>query len=117
MGILNVLNTLLMTVQERTREIGIVSAIGWSNLRIMGSIVLEGLMMCALGSVLGVAMGYSAAFLFPLIPTIGDYISFKPTLVLIVPVLLATLVLCTLGSLYPAWRATRMTPAQALQRA
>lgn len=117
MGILNVLNTLLMTVQERTREIGIVSAIGWSDVRIMASIVLEGLMMCVLGSALGVGLGYSAALLFPLIPTIGDYINFKPTLGLIVPVLLATLALCTLGSLYPAWRATRMTPAQALQRA
>jgi putative ABC transport system permease protein len=117
MGVVSVLNTLLMTVQERTREIGIVSAIGWSDARIMTSIVVEGLMMCVLGCAFGVVLGYMAAFLFPLIPTVGDYISFKPTLGLIIPTLLAALALCTIGSLYPAWRATRMTPAEALQRA
>ena len=42
MGVLNVLNTLLMAVQERTREIGIVAAIGWSDARIVGLILIEG---------------------------------------------------------------------------
>jgi putative ABC transport system permease protein len=117
MGVLNVLNTLLMTIQERTREIGIISAIGWSDRRIMTSIVLEGVMMSMLGCVVGIGVGYLAGMLFPLVPTVGDYIDFKPTLALVVPTLLAALVLCALGSLYPAWRATRMTPAEALQRA
>ena len=43
MGVLMVLNTLLMAVLERTREIGILSAIGWSKRRIMGALVIEGL--------------------------------------------------------------------------
>ena len=42
MGVLMVLNTLLMAVLERTREIGILSAIGWSKERIMGALVIEG---------------------------------------------------------------------------
>jgi putative ABC transport system permease protein len=117
MGVLSVFNTLLMTVQERTHEIGIVAAIGWSNRRIMASIVAEGLMMCVLGCLLGVALGFLIALLFPMIPRIGDYIEFKPTLALIVPVVGAAFALCAAGSLYPAWRATRMTPAEALQRA
>jgi len=117
MGVLGVFNTLLMTIQERTREIGIVAAIGWSDARIMASIVAEGLMMCVSGCVFGVALGFLIALLFPLIPRIGDYIHFRPTLALIVPVIGAAFALCTAGSLYPAWRATRMTPAEALQRA
>jgi putative ABC transport system permease protein len=116
MGVLSVFNTLLMTIQERTREIGIVAAIGWSDRRIMVSIVAEGLMMCAVGCVLGVALGFLVALLFPAIPRIGDYIHFKPTLALVIPVVGAAFALCTASSLYPAWRATRMTPAQALQR-
>ena len=117
MGILNVLNTLLMTIQERTREIGIVAAIGWSDARIMTSIVIEGEVMCAVGCAIGVALGYAASLTFPAIPAIGNYIDFVPTLGLIVPTLLAALALCLIGSLYPAWRAIRLTPAQALQRA
>jgi putative ABC transport system permease protein len=117
MASLGIFNTLLMTIQERTREIGIVAAIGWSDARIMGSIVAEGLMMCVVGCVLGVASGFLVALLFPLIPKIGDYIQFRPTLALVLPVVAAAFVLCTAGALYPAWRATRMTPAEALQRA
>lgn len=117
MGAMNVLNTMLMTIQERTREIGIVAALGWSEKRIMVSIVLEGLMMGAVGCVLGVVLGYLASFLFAAIPTIGRYLSFTPTAALIVPTVLAAVALCALGSLYSAWRATRLTPAQALQRA
>ena len=104
MGVLSVLNTLLMTVQERTREIGIVTAIGWSDRRIMASIVIEGLMMCVVGCALGVVLGILMALLFPLIPSIGDYIHFTPTLALIVQVVAAAFALCTAGSLYPAWR-------------
>ncbi len=117
MGELGVFNTLLMIVQERTREIGIVAAIGWSDGQIMASILAEGLMMCVAGCVLGVALGFLIALLFPLIPRIGDYIQFKPSLTLIIPVVAAAFALCTAGSLYPAWRAARMTPAEALQRA
>jgi putative ABC transport system permease protein len=117
LGVMNILNTLLMTIQERTREIGIVAALGWSDGLIMGSIVVEGLAMCAAGCVLGVLVGYGASFLFPFIPTIGDYLDFKPTLGLIAPTIAAAFVLCTVGSLYPAWRAVRLTPAEALQRA
>ena len=117
MGALNVLNTLLMTIQERTREIGIVAAIGWSDARIVSSILIEGQVMCAVGCAIGVALGFLASFLFAALPTIGNYIEFRPTLGLIIPTLAATEVLCLIGSFYPAWRAIRLTPAEALQRA
>jgi putative ABC transport system permease protein len=117
MGAVNILNTLMMTTQERIREIGIASAIGWSNPLIMTAIVIEGLTMCAIGCVLGVALGYSASFLFGAVPTVGDYIEFKPSLGLIAPTVAATFALCAIGSLYPAWRAVRITPAEALRRA
>jgi ABC-type lipoprotein release transport system permease subunit len=73
--------------------------------------------MCTAGCVLGVAVGYAASFLFPLIPTIGNYLDFEPTFGLIAPTIAAAFVLCAVGSLYPAWRAVRLTPAEALQRA
>jgi len=115
MGVLNVLNALLMATQERTREIGIIAAIGWTDARIMGSIVIEGLLMCAVGCVVGIFLSYLASLLFPAIPTIGNYLSFKPSLGLILPTIIAAFVFCAIGSLYPAWRAIRVPPAVALR--
>jgi putative ABC transport system permease protein len=115
-GALSVLSALVMATQERTREIGIFAAIGWSNARIMTSIVLEGMLMCTIGCVLGVLLSFLAAFAFPRIPAIGNLISFKPSIVLIAPVLGVAFGLCLLGALFPAWRAIRMVPADALRR-
>ena len=116
MGALSVLSALMMATQERTREIGIFAAIGWSNARIMASIVLEGMSMCAIGCLLGVLLSFLAAFAFPHIPAIGNLISFRPSIALIAPVLGAACALCLIGSLIPAWRAIRMVPAEALRR-
>jgi putative ABC transport system permease protein len=117
MGVIYVLNSLVMATQERTREIGIVAAIGWSDTRIMTSIVIEGLVMCAIGCVFGVLLSFFAAFAFPLIPTIGDMISFRPSLRLMAATISAAFALCAIGALYPAWRAVSMMPAEALRRA
>jgi putative ABC transport system permease protein len=116
MGAIYVLNALVMATQERTREIGIFTAIGWSQERIMASIVVEGILMCVIGCVLGLALSFLAALAFPYIPAIGHLVSFRPSIRLIVLVLIAAFVLCVLGSLFPAWRAVRMLPAEALRR-
>ena len=116
MSALNVLNALVMATQERTREIGILAAIGWSNGQIMMSIVVEGIIMCVIGCVLGVLLSFLAALAFPHIPAIGNLLSFRPSGRLITPVVAAAFALCILGSLFPAWRAVRMVPAEALRR-
>ena len=116
MGAIYVLNALVMATQERTREIGIFAAIGWSRQRIMASIVIEGILLCLIGCGLGLVLSFLAAQAFPRIPAIGNLISVKPNAALIAPILAATFVLCILGSLFPAWRAVRMLPAEALRR-
>lgn len=114
---LSVLNVLLMAVQERTRETGIMMAIGWSDHRIMTTIVLEGLIIGLAGSAVGIPLGFLACSFFNLLPVIGTYLSFKPSLDIVLPSVAGALVLSFLGSLYPAWRAVSMTPAEALRRA
>jgi putative ABC transport system permease protein len=116
MSALNVITVLAMAIQERTREIGIFSAIGWSGGRIMQSIVIEGLLLWAIGCGLGIALSYAAAYAVPYIPVIGRLIAFRPSVLLMFPVVGAALLLCVLGSLLPAWRAARMLPAEALRR-
>jgi putative ABC transport system permease protein len=116
MSALNVITALAMATQERTREIGIFSAIGWSGGRIMKSIMIEGIMLWAIGCALGVALSFAATYVVPYIPVIGRVIAFHPVVTLIVPVAGAALALCLLGALVPAWRAARMLPAEALRR-
>lgn len=116
MGGLSVLNALLMAVQERTREIGIMMAIGWSKARTMASIVLEGMLIGVAGCAAGIPLSYVICRLFEHIPTIGGILSFEPTIDMILPTLLVSVVLCGLGALYPASRAARMSPADALRR-
>jgi len=116
MGAIYVLNALVMATQERTREIGIFAAIGWSRPRIMASIVVEGIVMCLIGCAFGLLVSFGAAFAFPYIPAIGDLVSFTPSAVLIAATLAAAFGLCVLGALFPAWRAIRMLPAEALRR-
>ena len=117
MGVLMVLNTLLMSVLERTREIGILSAIGWSKRRIMGALVIEGFILSALGSVLGIVIGIAGSRLLSAVPAIGRYIAVRPTPGLIATTAVAAIILGILGSLYPAIVATRASPAEALERA
>jgi putative ABC transport system permease protein len=116
MGAIYVLNALVMATQERTREIGIFAAIGWSRRRIMASILVEGILMCLIGCALGLLLSFSAAAAFPRIPAIGNLVSFKPSATLIAATLAAAFVLCLLGAMFPAWRAIRMLPAEALRR-
>lgn len=114
---LSVLNVLLMAVQERTRETGIMMAIGWSDRRIMATIVLEGIIIGLAGSAVGVPLGFVACSFFDRLPVIGTYLSFTPSLDIVAPSVAGALALSLLGSLYPAWRAVSMTPAEALRRA
>jgi putative ABC transport system permease protein len=115
MGALSVLNALLMAVQERTREIGIMAAIGWSRARTMASIVFEGALIGVAGCLIGVPLSYGITLLFGYLPTIGDILSLHPNLSMMPPMLLASIALCAAGSLYPAWRAASMIPAEALR--
>jgi putative ABC transport system permease protein len=116
MGALSVLNALLMAVQERTREIGIMMAIGWSKARTMASIILEAVFIGIAGSMVGVPLCFAITSLFQRLPTIGDILSFQLNVEIVLPALAASVVLSCIGALYPAWRAASMNPADALRR-
>ncbi len=116
MGALSLLATLLMSVQERTREIGMLAAMGWGDMRIVMLIVIEALIMGVAGCAGGVVIGLAASRFFNWLPTIGTIISFVPSYAdLALPLALA-LPLCALGAAYPAWRAASLRPGDALRR-
>jgi putative ABC transport system permease protein len=127
-----VLFVMLYTVRERTKEIGTLKAIGFSNFSVMGQFMIEGIMLSLIAGIVGIAIGTIAAptlssFLLPSVNLFGtgagpfagnssvlaSEVSLNLELVLLA--LGAALLLGTLGSLYPAWRAAKIRPAEAMK--
>jgi putative ABC transport system permease protein len=115
MAFVGVLNTLLMAITERMREIGLLSAIGWTPARVIGMIVLEGLLLAAGGAALGVPMGFLGLQLMTQHAQMGAFLQPEITVALILQASAAALLVGALGGLYPAWRAMRMSPMELLR--
>jgi ABC-type antimicrobial peptide transport system permease subunit len=114
-GGVGMLNTMLMSVLERTREIGVLRALGWQRRQVVGMTLREALVLGLLGGIAGILMGLGFAWAVNQIPAIKGMMepSYAPDLFLMA--LLVGLVTGVLGGLYPAWRATRMQPVEALR--
>lgn len=116
LGGLLVLNTLLMAVSERTREIGVLMAIGWSKGMIMYLIIAEAMLISTAGGVLGYLLAFPVLKLLAVLPSTGPgWIPPTPSPELFFVALGFAIVIGGMGSLYPAIRATRMNPAVALR--
>jgi ABC-type antimicrobial peptide transport system permease subunit len=108
-------NAMLMSVFERTQEIGVLRALGWRRRRVVGLIVLEALVLSLVSAGVGAAIGYGLNQLLMLIPDFGAFFAPAYSADTFVKVLVLALVLGTLGGLYPAWRAAGLRPIEALR--
>ncbi len=109
------MNAMLMSVFERTQEIGVLRALGWRRGRIMRMVVVESLALSFLSALAGIAIGVGLGYLFTLLPFWGTLLApAYPPLVFFQVIALA-LILGALGGLYPAWRAANMQPIEALR--
>ena len=113
-GGLAVLNTMLMAVMERTREIGVLRALGWNKTRVLGLIMREALILGILGGIGGVGIALALAGLMQQIPGMGQAIDPVWSLDIFLKASLFALLLGLLGGIYPAYRATQMQPTEAL---
>ena len=134
-----VLFTMLYTVRERTQEIGVLKAIGFSNGSIMNQFMLEGMILSIVAGLVGVVIGTIGApiitqlLLTGFAPATGTQTPFAgrqigipgltvqstiatPTVELLLIVFAGAILLGVLGSLYPAWRAAKTSPMEALRR-
>jgi putative ABC transport system permease protein len=101
----------LAAVSERTREIGILKAIGWSKSNVVSQIFIESALQGAIGGLVGCAVGYGVAWYF---------LSTMERSLAVDPFVLAAgfgvaLISGVVAGLYPSWRAARLTPADALR--
>jgi putative ABC transport system permease protein len=142
-----VLFVMLYTVRERTKEIGTLKAIGFSNWNVMSQFILEGILLSLVAGIVGIAIGSVGApvlsgLLLPHItnpfgsgarfgaggfnggpgaggvPGVGGATATAavvPSPQLMLLALGAAVVLGAVGSLYPAWRASRIRPAEAMR--
>jgi putative ABC transport system permease protein len=114
-GVLGVMNTMLMTVFERTHEIGILLAVGWRRQRIVYMVLCESALLGLLGGIVGVTLGALGLLALGAAPGVRGFVEpdLSPKLMLI-SIVIAVFVGIVSG-LYPAWRSSRLSPSVALQ--
>lgn len=114
-GAIGVMNTMIMSVFERTREIGVLRAVGWSGWRVVRMILGESIALCLVATVVGVVAGFSVTRAVLLVPTIGSLLSPSYPAGLFVRAVVIAVVVAIVGALYPALRAVRLSPLEALR--
>ena len=113
-GVLGVMNTMLMTVFERTQEICVLLAIGWKRARIVRMILWESALLGFLGGVGGVVIGIVGVKLLVTMPAIRGLLEPDLNPQLLATAVAISVVVGVFSGLYPAWRSSRLTPSHAL---
>jgi putative ABC transport system permease protein len=114
LGTFGVMNTMVMAVHERTKEIGILRAVGWRRWRVARLILLESVILSLVGAILG---GVGAGLLVRLlthVPTVNGLIDGRIPPIVLAYGLAVSLLVGLFGGLLPAYRASRMLPTAAL---
>jgi putative ABC transport system permease protein len=110
-GGIGVMNIMLVSVTERTREIGVRKAIGAKRNNILSQFLIEAVTLCAVGGVIGVLFGSGISVLLQYGAHFPAVLSFLW--------ILAALILCAfigiIFGVYPAWKAARLDPVEALR--
>ena len=108
---IGIMNIMLVSVTERTREIGIRRAIGAKKRNIMAQFIMEAIVLCEVGGVIGVVLGIlggnATAFFLKLPPVIPvDWVIIGLAICSVVGIVFGT---------YPAWKAANLDPIESLR--
>jgi putative ABC transport system permease protein len=115
LGSVGMLNTMLMSIFERTREIGILRAVGWRRRRVLALVLGEALVIALIGTTLGVVLAILGLKAITLAPTARGFIDPNLPPVVLIIALVMGIGLSLLGGLYPAARAAALEPTEALR--
>jgi putative ABC transport system permease protein len=115
-GALIVFNTMLMSINERTREIGILLAVGWQRLTVMKLIFCEAVILTLAGGAVGIVLGIAITWGLEHLELMRGKIDAVFTAPFLLAVLGLSVVLGIAGGLYPALKAARLLPSHALRQ-
>jgi ABC-type antimicrobial peptide transport system permease subunit len=110
-SLVGIVNTLVLTVFERTREIGMLRAIGMTRRQVRRMILHESIITALIGAAIGIVLGVVLAAL--LIARV-DFIVFSFPTTQVIIFVIAAIVVGILASIFPARRAARLDPLQAI---
>jgi putative ABC transport system permease protein len=111
-GSIMIMNTMVMSVMERTREIGILRAIGWKKRKILTMILKESVIISVVGGVIGIVL--AVGVVKALTGAVSLPVDLPVTADLVVSAFVIAVILGIFGGVYPALRASRMSPMEAL---
>jgi putative ABC transport system permease protein len=114
-GILGIANTMAMSVFERTREIGILRAIGWNRWSVMLLIQVEAVVLGLAGGLAGLAVGWGALRLLSTLPQTASIVSASVSPLHLLEALAIAVVSGLLAGAIPAWRGAHLSPVEALR--
>jgi len=114
-GGIGVLNTMFMSVFERTREIGILRAIGWRPSRVMRMILLESVLLSIGGGIVGTVGGLALISALSRMPTVNGVVQAAITWEIVFKGFVIAILVGVVGAAYPAYRGSRLLPTEALR--
>jgi len=112
-GGIGIMNIMLVSVTERTREIGLRKAIGAHDNDILLQFLIEALVLCFLGGLIGVGLAFGLAALFARVPSFTFTVLIQPDALVLA--LSFSLLSGLIFGIYPAMRATQLDPIEALR--
>lgn len=115
MGILGIANTMAMSVFERTREIGILRAIGWKAWRVLLLIQVEATVLGFVGGFIGILFGWGALQLLSKLPQTASVVSTSLSWQHLLEALGISVLSGLIAGAYPAWRGSHLSPVEALR--
>jgi putative ABC transport system permease protein len=115
LGAIAVMNTMIMAVFERTREFGVLRAVGWRGSRVMRLVVTEAVFLCLVAALVGTVCGVLATKGVMQIEEVQGLLEPKYTVDVFVRAVLIAAGVGLVGALYPAYRAVRLSPMEALR--
>jgi len=115
-GAIIVMSTMTMTFIERTREFGVLTAIGWRRSRILGLVMSEAGLIGLVGAAVGVGLSFAATKAISHLPSLAGVLHVVYTGDTFGRALYTAAGMIVLGALYPALRAAFLAPLEALRR-
>ena len=107
-------NTMLLSLFERTREFGLMRAVGWTRRRTVALLLSESLVLAVLGAMLGVLLSFAVSAVLANLPALKGVLHPNFTQGAFWRALITAMVMTLLGSLYPVTRAAFLSPLKAL---